>query len=778
MPPASAVIPMAAFVLPVVPPRTGGGGGVGTAAASSSPPRRRRHHARPLPVVAVVVPVVRAAAFERDPPVGWSEEVSVRGTTGGGNGGGACRRGLGAAGVKGGALGRELVAVETETVGTSRLSATTSESPLQPQSRSETGAGDGAAAQTTAFTTNDTRQVASGDGDAVTNASSAVADDDAPAKVAKKKGKNGGALWWLGRKHTDTTRAKISAANRGRVPWNKGRQHSEETRARIAAATRAAMSRPDVRNRVSSTKSGHKHSPETRSKIRASCTAYYLSSCKTADAQAATGSDGVKDGGSLGDSSAAVLANGNVRVRTVSTRKQRVGNSPPLPFRYDNAVLGPQVLAALPPLHKPENDNDAAADGKWVTGDGNGVGADDIRSAIAGTGPKRGPLSPETRAKLSRRIRDLWADPSYRARVTAGIASRSSGRVRQRSTKHQAANQQSPHPRNADLQGQEVARSSTRNSGGQARSQRQRRSGSAAAGRASPRTSEEQTARAEAKRLKRQERQERRAARRAARDEEDAARRQSQKALVSQLVSAGSLPPLESLVQLDSWSGVPVEAEGDPHEGRSTSGNDSDSPDFDAIRAAGVSLQGRLRGVSDGGGRYRGDHVRGHDGLIDSTGATAADGSGVPGVNVAGVHGGDAGLPPGVLSERIDYGDQLSFDLVSSPTMSRAADVLEASADNGADDLLREAAAGSTDIEDEDLDSDLDEESDDDDWDFDDDSDDDDSDGEYDEGFDFTWEYEVDPREPKSAAPVNDAPVRKRTLTYVNGAATMVDNSS
>jgi len=39
--------------------------------------------------------------------------------------------------------------------------------------------------------------------------------------------------------HTNASRAKISAANKGKIPWNKGKSRSEETRARIAASVRA-----------------------------------------------------------------------------------------------------------------------------------------------------------------------------------------------------------------------------------------------------------------------------------------------------------------------------------------------------------------------------------------------------------------------------------------------------------------------------------------------------------------------------------------------------------
>jgi hypothetical protein len=47
----------------------------------------------------------------------------------------------------------------------------------------------------------------------------------------------------LGRPHTESSRAKISAANKGKVPWNVGKSHSEETRLLIAEKTREAMLR-------------------------------------------------------------------------------------------------------------------------------------------------------------------------------------------------------------------------------------------------------------------------------------------------------------------------------------------------------------------------------------------------------------------------------------------------------------------------------------------------------------------------------------------------------
>ena len=42
----------------------------------------------------------------------------------------------------------------------------------------------------------------------------------------------------IGHAHSDESKAKISAANKGKVPWNLGRQHSEETKKRIAEKTK------------------------------------------------------------------------------------------------------------------------------------------------------------------------------------------------------------------------------------------------------------------------------------------------------------------------------------------------------------------------------------------------------------------------------------------------------------------------------------------------------------------------------------------------------------
>ena len=44
-----------------------------------------------------------------------------------------------------------------------------------------------------------------------------------------------------GQPHTEESKAKISAANKGRKPWNTGKKHTEETRRKIAEKTKEAM---------------------------------------------------------------------------------------------------------------------------------------------------------------------------------------------------------------------------------------------------------------------------------------------------------------------------------------------------------------------------------------------------------------------------------------------------------------------------------------------------------------------------------------------------------
>jgi hypothetical protein len=47
----------------------------------------------------------------------------------------------------------------------------------------------------------------------------------------------------IGHAHTEESRAKISAANKGKLPWNAGKKHDEVTKLKIAEKTREAMAK-------------------------------------------------------------------------------------------------------------------------------------------------------------------------------------------------------------------------------------------------------------------------------------------------------------------------------------------------------------------------------------------------------------------------------------------------------------------------------------------------------------------------------------------------------
>ncbi|PXF45606.1 hypothetical protein BWQ96_04611 [Gracilariopsis chorda] len=165
-----------------------------------------------------------------------------------------------------------------------------------------------------------------------------------------------------GRKHTAEARRKIANANRGNIPWNKGRPHSEETRRKIAENTKKAMMRPEMRRLLQRRATGRKHSEETKLKIR----------------QAAR----------------------NMRPSAHTRAKRRR----PLRFVFpENVVkqLNLDIAKEIEHTFEREESNDR----RFVVN------------------AKRS-LSEETRAKLSAKIKKLWADPQYRDRVSKGIQQR------------------------------------------------------------------------------------------------------------------------------------------------------------------------------------------------------------------------------------------------------------------------------------------------------------------------------------------------------------------
>lgn len=58
--------------------------------------------------------------------------------------------------------------------------------------------------------------------------------------------------------HTEETKLKISQANKGQVSWMKGRKHSEETKAKISASLMGHSVPDSVRAKISKTLTGRK----------------------------------------------------------------------------------------------------------------------------------------------------------------------------------------------------------------------------------------------------------------------------------------------------------------------------------------------------------------------------------------------------------------------------------------------------------------------------------------------------------------------------------------
>ena len=63
-------------------------------------------------------------------------------------------------------------------------------------------------------------------------------------------------------------RAKIGAANKGKIAWNKGKKHTAETIAKIRANTAIAMQNPQVKQRMRAAAANTFHSETTKLKIR------------------------------------------------------------------------------------------------------------------------------------------------------------------------------------------------------------------------------------------------------------------------------------------------------------------------------------------------------------------------------------------------------------------------------------------------------------------------------------------------------------------------------
>mmetsp|Transcript_4401 Transcript_4401/g.13340 ORF Transcript_4401/g.13340 Transcript_4401/m.13340 type:complete len:496 (+) Transcript_4401:226-1713(+) len=193
---------------------------------------------------------------------------------------------------------------------------------------------------------------------------------------------------WLGKKHREETKEKISRANKGNIPWNKGKKHSEETRRKIAERTRAAMLRPEMREKMRRMNVGRKHDMETKRKIRVKV--QESNTLKTLR-------EGVK------------VKKGKLQI----PMKVSKYTSGPVPFEYPQSLrekLNKFINAKL-------------GDQKFVD-ELNSI-YEGATSAVKGGAHRQSrKLSEETRQKLSLKIREMWADPAYRERVMDGMRSK------------------------------------------------------------------------------------------------------------------------------------------------------------------------------------------------------------------------------------------------------------------------------------------------------------------------------------------------------------------
>lgn len=193
----------------------------------------------------------------------------------------------------------------------------------------------------------------------------------------------------VGTPHTEESKRKISAANKGNTPWNKGKKHSAETRRRIAEATRRAMSRPEVRERLRELARQRTHSSKTKVKIAQTRLRSRVASTLRKASIAWRSSSGM----------------GEYLEVTKSLRSvfRRTGRTPS-PFQYPSEVITELNQRVM--VRKDDMKDDDAKPKKPVN------------SLVKRSMPE------STRAKLSARIKELWADPEYRLKVSKGVQMR------------------------------------------------------------------------------------------------------------------------------------------------------------------------------------------------------------------------------------------------------------------------------------------------------------------------------------------------------------------
>ncbi|CAM9827458.1 unnamed protein product [Discosporangium mesarthrocarpum] len=176
-----------------------------------------------------------------------------------------------------------------------------------------------------------------------------------------------------GKPHTAESRAKIAAANKGKMPWNKGRAHSEETKRKIAERTRLAM---------------HKRKVATAESMGLTLDEYME------------------------------LKNAPPPTRNTTVRMEtRLKISQRLKERWQDPVYREERLKNMPVKRGPHSAETRETIRKKVRE----MWQDpEYRAKMSSR-----PTSDETKAKLSAIIKNKWKDPVYRAQRMSNITSQS-----------------------------------------------------------------------------------------------------------------------------------------------------------------------------------------------------------------------------------------------------------------------------------------------------------------------------------------------------------------
>lgn len=178
-------------------------------------------------------------------------------------------------------------------------------------------------------------------------------------------------VWWLGRKHTIETKVKIGLANRGRVPWNRGKEWSEDVKRRISLGTQRAMRRPEVVARLRLKASLRRHDKVSRERIRMGG---LRAAAKRRDALIEN--KGLVVGGEKG-----------ARVKL------------PFPLEGEVVIRMKNVIERRIEKYLLDKRREKERVDKRI---------------------RNGPMTEVTKEKLRQKIKAMWADPEYRARVEQG----------------------------------------------------------------------------------------------------------------------------------------------------------------------------------------------------------------------------------------------------------------------------------------------------------------------------------------------------------------------